>query len=194
MSPEVDIGQVEGAYIMGMGFWLKERLVYDENTGELLTKNTWVAVILILSESDLLWKSNLLRPFCLHSIRSTKYRFLNAFLRTSGSNLSATDQILWVYLDPKVLQTLWHTDCYKALIAKQLRKNFKFVASGEAPICLTITIVLALRNAIAAARKDAGQTGWFRMGKSTTMNCNVGNTEHGFDFEFFIFSRFPVTS
>ena len=47
LSPEVDIGQVEGAYIMGMGFWLKERLVYDENTGELLTKNTWVIEITV---------------------------------------------------------------------------------------------------------------------------------------------------
>jgi len=42
LSPEVDIGQIEGAYIMGVGMWTTEKLVYDKNTGELLTHNTWV--------------------------------------------------------------------------------------------------------------------------------------------------------
>ncbi|KAJ2951524.1 hypothetical protein O0L34_g13676 [Tuta absoluta] len=41
VSPEIDIGQVEGAFIMGLGYWTSEHLVYDENTGELLTDRTW---------------------------------------------------------------------------------------------------------------------------------------------------------
>ena len=56
-----------------------------------------------------------------------------------------------------------------------LQNSYKisnFLASGEAPLCLTVTIVLALRNAIAAARKDVGQTGWFRMGKSL-LKCTL---------------------
>ena len=27
---------------MGLGYWLTERFVYDEDTGEVLTHNTWV--------------------------------------------------------------------------------------------------------------------------------------------------------
>ncbi|XP_063699693.1 uncharacterized protein LOC134830217 [Culicoides brevitarsis] len=41
MSPNVDVGQVEGAFIMGMGYWLQEVLVYDNSTGQLVSNRTW---------------------------------------------------------------------------------------------------------------------------------------------------------
>ncbi|XP_023950412.2 uncharacterized protein LOC112054753 [Bicyclus anynana] len=40
VSPSIDIGQVEGAFIMGVGYWTTEELVYDQCTGELLTDRT----------------------------------------------------------------------------------------------------------------------------------------------------------
>ena len=40
-SPIVDIGQVEGAFIMGLGLFTSEEIKHDLETGELLTKNTW---------------------------------------------------------------------------------------------------------------------------------------------------------
>ncbi|XP_044731678.1 xanthine dehydrogenase-like [Chrysoperla carnea] len=36
LSPLVDVGQIEGAFIMGLGYWLHEDMKYDENTGQLL--------------------------------------------------------------------------------------------------------------------------------------------------------------
>ena len=42
MNPDIDIGQAEGAFIMGLGYWLSERFIHDPETGELLTCNTWV--------------------------------------------------------------------------------------------------------------------------------------------------------
>ncbi|CAG4933306.1 unnamed protein product [Parnassius apollo] len=41
VSPEIDIGQIEGAFIMGLGYWTCENLVYNPDTGELLTNRTW---------------------------------------------------------------------------------------------------------------------------------------------------------
>nr|XP_002120933.2 xanthine dehydrogenase/oxidase-like [Ciona intestinalis] len=41
LNPSVDIGQVEGAFVMGIGFWLMERYVRDADTGKLLIDGTW---------------------------------------------------------------------------------------------------------------------------------------------------------
>merc|ERR1719500_387927 len=40
-SPQVDIGQVEGAFTMGLGLWTSEEIKYHPETGQLLTMNTW---------------------------------------------------------------------------------------------------------------------------------------------------------
>ncbi|KAI8427486.1 hypothetical protein MSG28_002019 [Choristoneura fumiferana] len=41
VNPEIDIGQIEGSFIMGVGYWTSEHVIYDEKTGELLTDRTW---------------------------------------------------------------------------------------------------------------------------------------------------------
>jgi len=40
-NPMVDMGQLEGAFIMGMGHVLQEGMDYDKATGKCLTDNTW---------------------------------------------------------------------------------------------------------------------------------------------------------
>ena len=42
MNPELDVGQVEGAFVMGLGFCLTEKIIYDPKTGQNLTNGTWV--------------------------------------------------------------------------------------------------------------------------------------------------------
>ncbi|XP_067838884.1 xanthine dehydrogenase-like [Heptranchias perlo] len=41
MNPDIDIGQVEGAFVMGMGYWLIEKMIYDPKTGAVLNAGTW---------------------------------------------------------------------------------------------------------------------------------------------------------
>lgn len=41
MNPELDLGQVEGAFIMGIGYWIYEQLIYDQKTGQLTNYRTW---------------------------------------------------------------------------------------------------------------------------------------------------------
>uniref|UniRef100_A0A2A4JYR8 Indole-3-acetaldehyde oxidase n=2 Tax=Heliothis virescens TaxID=7102 RepID=A0A2A4JYR8_HELVI len=41
LSPEIDVAQIEGAFIMGLGYWTSEKMVYDGLTGKLLTDRTW---------------------------------------------------------------------------------------------------------------------------------------------------------
>ncbi|XP_054089258.1 uncharacterized protein LOC105220608 [Zeugodacus cucurbitae] len=41
LNPNVDIGQIEGAFMMGLGYWTSEEIVVDTNTGELQTNRTW---------------------------------------------------------------------------------------------------------------------------------------------------------
>lgn len=44
LNPAVDIGQVEGAFIMGLGYSLTEEVVYDPATGKMITNDTWVGL------------------------------------------------------------------------------------------------------------------------------------------------------
>ncbi|XP_067656035.1 uncharacterized protein [Haliotis asinina] len=41
MNPEIDVGQAEGAFVMGLGYWLTEQMIYDPTTGTALTDGTW---------------------------------------------------------------------------------------------------------------------------------------------------------
>ncbi|XP_076300418.1 xanthine dehydrogenase [Lasioglossum baleicum] len=41
MSPEIDVGQMEGAFVMGLGYWTSEDLIYDPKSGALTNYRTW---------------------------------------------------------------------------------------------------------------------------------------------------------
>jgi len=42
LNPEIDIGQMEGAFVMGIGYWTSEDLMYSPDTGVLTNNRLWV--------------------------------------------------------------------------------------------------------------------------------------------------------
>ncbi|CAH1401638.1 unnamed protein product [Nezara viridula] len=103
LSPEIDVGQVEGAFIMGTGYFTCEETVYKRETGQLLTNRTW----------------NYKPP----GAKDIPIDF-RITLRKNAPNPTGV-----------------------------LRSK----ATGEPPLCLSCSIVMALRNAIESARKDSGK-------------------------------------
>jgi len=114
LNPEIDIGQVEGALIMGIGFWTTEKIVYDKSSAQLLTNGTWE------------YKPPLSKDIP-DDIRITLLRNApnpNGVLRSK--------------------------------------------ATGEPPLCSSISVLFAIKNAIYAARQDAGHNEWFQLNGPVT--------------------------
>lgn len=121
----IDIGQIEGAYINGIGYYTTEKIVFDEE-GQLLTDNTWT------------------------------------YLPPGAKDIPVDFRVKIPKNNPNPLEIL------------------KTKAVGEPPLCLAVSVALALRNAIASARKDAGsQDLWFPIGKKFLQV----NTNNNFDFQ-----------
>jgi xanthine dehydrogenase/oxidase len=109
LSQEVDVGQIEGALVMGLGLWTSEKLQYNETTGELLTHNTWEYKVPLAKDIP-------------EDLRITLLK--NA------------------------------PNPYGVLRSK---------ATGEPPLCMSVGILFALRNAIDSARQDAGNNDYYQM-------------------------------
>ena len=43
VNPRLDVGQIEGAFVQGMGYFLAEKTAYDEESGEQLSVGTLVS-------------------------------------------------------------------------------------------------------------------------------------------------------
>jgi len=114
LSPMVDLGQIEGGYIHGQGYWTTEKIVHDEKTGELLTNNTW--------DYKVPFSKDIPEDFRISLLSNTP-------------------------------------NPYGVLRSK---------ATGEPSTDAAFAVVLAMRNAIASARQDAGNTDWFEMSGPVT--------------------------
>uniref|UniRef100_A0A8D8U4Z5 Xanthine dehydrogenase n=2 Tax=Cacopsylla melanoneura TaxID=428564 RepID=A0A8D8U4Z5_9HEMI len=41
VNPDIDVGQIQGAFIMGLGNWTTEHMIRNEDTGALMSNRTW---------------------------------------------------------------------------------------------------------------------------------------------------------
>ncbi|CAD7078522.1 unnamed protein product [Hermetia illucens] len=131
LSPSIDIGQIEGAFIMGVGYWLTEKLVFNRQTGELLTNRTW----------------NYKPP----GVKDIPIDFRITLLQNSPNP------------------------------AGFLRSK----ATGEPAICLSVSVLFALRRALESSRADAGLApNWFHLGAPTSPEETVLNSGTSVDMFF----------
>ncbi|CAB3227915.1 unnamed protein product [Arctia plantaginis] len=131
INPDLDVGQVEGAFVMGIGYWTSEKLVYDKKTGELLTDRTW--------------------NYYVPQARDIPQDFRVYFRKNSYSN--------------KIL--------------------FGSKACSESPMCMAVSIPIAIREAIVSARQEVGipSTEWFHIdGPYTTEEIYMACATRSEDF------------
>ncbi|KAH9639155.1 hypothetical protein HF086_018223 [Spodoptera exigua] len=120
VSPEIDIGQVEGAFMMGVGYWTSERLIYSP-TGELLTDRSWNYHVPLARDIPRDWR---------------------VYFRKNSYSAD----------------TVFGSKCI-----------------GEPPICMAVVVAFALREAIVAARLEAGipTTQWYQEEGPYTVERNL---------------------
>ncbi|CAH2982873.1 unnamed protein product [Chilo suppressalis] len=118
LSPIIDIGQIEGAFVMGLGYWTSEKNLYDTDSGKLLTDRTWTY-----------------KPPGIKDIPAD----FRIYFRRNASNPFG------------VLQSK---------------------ATGEPALCMAVVLTYALREAVRAARLEAGyEDQWLDISNP----CNVEN-------------------
>ncbi|KAJ3622741.1 hypothetical protein MTP99_019023 [Tenebrio molitor] len=116
MSPDIDIGQIEGAFVMGMGYHTTELIVFNYE-GKILTNNTWT------------------------------------YHPPGAKDIPCDFRVKFPKNNPNPVGVL------------------KSKATGEPAVCLTVSVPLAIRNAVAAARVDAAESNskWYPFDGTTNV-------------------------
>ncbi|XP_012937306.2 xanthine dehydrogenase [Aplysia californica] len=61
LNPELDMGQLEGGFVMGLGLFLLEDLTFDPSTGRLLNDGTWEYKIPLTKDLPIVFNSKFVR-------------------------------------------------------------------------------------------------------------------------------------
>eukprot|EP00756_Hemistasia_phaeocysticola_P004026 Hpha_TRINITY_DN12589_c0_g1::TRINITY_DN12589_c0_g1_i1::g.50755::m.50755/K00106/XDH; xanthine dehydrogenase/oxidase len=143
LNPAIDIGQFEGAFIMGLGQILQEGLTYDPDTGANLSDNTWTYKPPIATDIP--------ESFVVELVDMEGKR-----LNTSGHT--------W---QKRIMAGL--TAAGKAgRVTNGNRKYRGSKAIGEPPVLLSVSIYAAIQEAVRSFRADKGLPAEFTMPSPVT--------------------------
>ncbi len=78
LNGAIDVGQVEGAYVMGLGYFLTEELLYDQSTAALITNSTWVRLTHWASTSCICHPSTSVIVLARHGSVSSSHALMQA--------------------------------------------------------------------------------------------------------------------
>ncbi|XP_053383995.1 uncharacterized protein LOC123535767 isoform X2 [Mercenaria mercenaria] len=115
INPFLDVGQVEGAFVMGIGYWLLEETIYDKPTGKNLTNGTW------------------------------------DYKPPSSKDIPIDFRIQLLKDAPNPIGILRSKAC------------------GEPPLCMSCSVLFALKHAVEAARQEVGKDTYFPLDGPATV-------------------------
>jgi len=131
LNPAVDIGQIEGAYVMGLGQMLLEQRLHDPTNGQLLSTNTWTYKPPTISDIPENFVVNIVD------------------LRSQETNNG------WDWVLGGLGSTLPALGLFHKSYTKGSRAFKSSRATGEPPVLFSYAILSALRNAVlATGRQD----------------------------------------
>lgn len=126
LNPAIDIGQAEGAFVMGLGQWLLEGANWDPATGQLLSDNTWTYKVPTMYDTP--------EEFDVQMIDFQGQRATNGWSNT--------------FAVAKMVAPM----PYKPHNAEVRGYNRSSRALGEPPLLMSSAIHSAIRQAVSAAR------------------------------------------
>ncbi|XP_052261039.1 uncharacterized protein LOC127865162 isoform X4 [Dreissena polymorpha] len=115
LNPFLDVGQVEGAFVMGIGYWLLEESIYDQTSGAYLTNGTW------------------------------------DYKPPTAKDIPADFRVTLLKDAPNPVGILRSKAC------------------GEPPLCMSCSVLFALKHAVEEARKETGQDEYFPLNGPATV-------------------------
>jgi xanthine dehydrogenase/oxidase len=166
LNPALDIGQVEGGFVQGLGYVISEELVYQPAATPVTSARSSSALVeeVTLLGNDVITEEMLVEttsrsidaqgppaPGALYTVNTWEYKPPAA---------QSIPLQLNVMLFPRELAPFSPPDKGDVLSAKEI---------GEPPMTLAVTAFFAIKQAVLAARKDAGHTGWFQMAAPATV-------------------------
>jgi len=128
LNPAIDIGQAEGAFVMGIGFYLTEEVIISEYNGRVGHNNTWNYKVPLAADVPI--------------------NFSVEFLQDSGFD--------------------------KGILSSK--------CSGEPPLCMASSVMMAVKNAIYASRSEVGLKDFFQLNTPATpadiaIACGTSQTD-----------------
>lgn len=146
LNPAVDVGQVEGGFVQGLGYVTSEALTYQPADSPTTASATRPA------------------PGALYTVNTWEYKPPAA---------QSIPLELNVMMFPRELAPNAPPDVGDIMSSKEI---------GEPPMTLAVSAFFAIKKAVLAARRDAGDEGWFQMEAPATVErvraaCTVGGRQ-----------------
>ena len=202
LNPMVDLGQVQGAFVQGMGYILTEEMLYNDK-GSVLSKNTWEykppcsktipqifnatlaettdvlgsharragaafhdhEVVVAMHEVGCHHTTDVLQRFGAiakqiklegHTGQKGHNMFVDAVRQDARLQHVNADRLKVSYFDPEESKT-------QKLMEGAFAALHSAKMVGEPPCVLGAVVLLAIKQAVLAARKDRGEMGWFQL-------------------------------